>query len=218
MWWRGVCVRVCRAWYRVLAVTSWRKAASRSRWLDWRSWWQSWTAWVIRVRSSGAPVKIDDDDGCCCRVSPLWAAIVGQPRNSIICRAWTSHQPALSTDRNWRCETSFVAVHSTRVRDGLLLSPSAGTAMTLHSAESFQERPLSSREVKTWWWWWCDDFAFTFTSHPLQAGFWEAVWKCCVPYSLGGWYIQKNNTDVHPEWCSEFVTAKRCLLSLWHGC
>jgi len=38
----------------------------------------------------------------------------------------------------------------TQVRVGLLPSIPAGTAMTLRSGEAIQERPLSSREVKTW--------------------------------------------------------------------
>jgi len=66
--------------------------------------------------------------------------------------AWTSHQPALTADRNWWCETSFMTVHSTgtQVRVGLSPSLPAGTAMILCSVQVIQERPLSSREVSTW--------------------------------------------------------------------
>jgi len=92
--------------------------------------------------------------GCCCyRVHPLWAAIVGQPRNSIIiCRVQLGqaisqlHQQTATDDVRHRLCLST----GTQVRVGLSPSLAAGTAMTLRSEETIQERPLSSRGVKTW--------------------------------------------------------------------
>ena len=96
-------------------------------------------------------------DHCCCcfcRANALWAAIVGQPRNSIIiCRVQLGQ---VTSQLCQRTGVDDVRHHlwlstGTQVRVGLSPSLLAGTAMTLGSAEDIQERQLSSREVKKTW-------------------------------------------------------------------
>jgi len=93
-------------------------------------------------------------DHCCCcfcRANALWAAIVGQPRNSIIiCRVQLGQ---VTSQLCQRTGVDDVRHHlwlstGTQVRVGLSPSLLAGTAMTLGSAEDIQERQQSSREVK----------------------------------------------------------------------
>jgi len=90
---------------------------------------------------------------CCCCVHYLWASMVGQPRNSIIiCSVQLGqaisqlHQHTAIDDVRHRLWLST----GTQVRVNLSPSLPAGTAMTLHSVEAIQERPLASTEVKTW--------------------------------------------------------------------
>jgi len=83
----------------------------------------------------------------------LWAAIVGQLRNSfIICRVQLGQATSQLYQRTGVDDVRHRLWLSTGTQVRVDLSPSlpAGTAMTLRSAEAIQERPLSSREVKTW--------------------------------------------------------------------
>jgi len=58
---------------------------------------------------------------------------------------WTSHQSALSTDRNRWCQTSFVALHRRTDQSWpVAISSARQHTMTLHSAEVIQERTLLS--------------------------------------------------------------------------
>jgi len=86
-------------------------------------------------------------------VHPLWAAIVGEPQDSIIiCRVQLGQA---IRQLCWRTGIDDVRHRlwlstGTQVRVDLSPSLPAGTAMTLHSAEAIQETLLLSREVTTW--------------------------------------------------------------------
>ena len=83
---------------------------------------------------------------------PRWAAIVGQPHNSIIiCRVRLGQATSQLYQRTGIDDVRHRLWLSTGTQVRVDLSPSlpAGTAMTLRSAEVIQEGPLSSREVKT---------------------------------------------------------------------
>jgi len=94
------------------------------------------------------PIKILRSELTLSCVSSMGA--IEDQRHHLQSAAWTSHQPALSTDRSRRCETSFVALHRHTGQSRPVAISSGRHHNDLHSAESIQERPLSSREVKTW--------------------------------------------------------------------
>jgi len=84
---------------------------------------------------------------------PLWAAIVGQPCNSIIiCRVQLGQATSQLCQQTGIDDVRHRLWFSTVTQVGVDLSPSlpGGTAMNLHSAEAIQERPLSLREFKSW--------------------------------------------------------------------
>jgi len=63
--------------------------------------------------------------------------------------AWTSHQLCQRTGIDDVGHRLWLST-GTQVRVDMSPSLLAGTAMTVHSAEAIQERPLSLREVKAW--------------------------------------------------------------------
>jgi len=82
---------------------------------------------------------------------PPWAAIVGQPHNSIIiCRVQLGRATSQLCQQTGIDDVrhSLWLSSGTQVRVGLPPSFPAGTAMTLHGVEVIQERLLSSTEVK----------------------------------------------------------------------